>query len=300
MRYFVVFCLVVCSLLVSGCVPDFNYGNGIVVDSSFDPSLVETGQPTNYMLKFQNQGQFTAENVYLYVYGLRDEWKQESGDERSGGIYVGDVEAPLIEDNRVIADGETKYYDWMFSSPLDVKSSDVRRNTMRARVCYGYKSIAMAKIKLVSSYEWNSRSKQEKIDLTVSKGPLDIKVESMQPVVVLSDRKGFSVLKVSIDNVGGGNFVAYGHEKCKGLSSISEDDLNVIDYVSVRLDGKENICDFDQDIYLRKGDSQVFIITCENLDLDGSPEREINLEIELGYNYYLDSTADVEVRGVDR
>ncbi len=291
--------LILSVLFVSGC-DSFNYGKGIVInDFSFIPPLVEAGQPVYLTAEFQNQGQFLAEDVYLYVYGLRDEWKKVSGDDISSGISVGDIESPLIEGSRLVNQGEVKYYDWMFSSPSDIRANDARINTMWARVCYSYKTLAKAKIKLVSSHEWSSRSRQEKIDLKVSKGPVDIKIESMQPVVVLPETKGFSNLRVSIDNVGGGNFVSDSFA-CSSLNSVTDEDLNVIKSVKVRLDGSETLCEFDSEIFLRRGDSQVFTINCQELDLMGFPEKEIDLEIEFRYNYYVDSEADVSVKGVDR
>ena len=291
--------LILCVLFVSGC-DSFNYGRGIVVnDFSFTPLLIEAGQPVYLTAEFQNQGQFLAEDVYLYVYGLREAWKKVSGDDISKGISVGNIEPPLIDGNRLVTQGEVKYYDWMFSSPVDIKANDARINTMWARVCYTYKTLAKAKIKLVSSHELSSRTRQDRIDLKVSKGPVDIKIESMQPVVVLPSTKGFSNLRVSIDNVGGGTFVSHG-SSCSSLNTVSEEELNVIDKVKVRLDGSESLCEFDSEIFLRRGDSQIFTINCQDLDLMGVPEKEIDLEIEFRYNYYLDSEADVSVKGVDR
>ena len=301
MKMHLIFALFIFSFILSGCTDSFNYGNGVVINKfSFNPTLVEAGQPVNLMLDIQNQGQFTAENVYIYQYGLRDEWKMVSGDDASKGIDVGIIEAPVIEGNRVVSQGEIKYFDWLFTAPSDVKSSDMRKNTIFSRICYGYKTVASAKLKLISSNEWSSKTSKDRIDVTVSKGPISMKIESMQPIIILPERKGHSVLKVSIDNIGGGNFIASGKDKCKNLSKIDEDDLNLIDDVVVMLDGDTKLCEFDDQIFLRKGDSQIFNIICEDLDILGSPEKDIDLNIEFRYNYYLDSRADVDLRGVDR
>ena len=123
MKMHLIFALFIFSFILSGCTDSFNYGNGVVINKfSFNPTLVEAGQPVNLMLDIQNQGQFTAENVYIYQYGLRDEWKMVSGDDASKGIDVGIIEAPVIEGNRVVSQGEIKYFDWLFTAPSDVKS----------------------------------------------------------------------------------------------------------------------------------------------------------------------------------
>ncbi|MCK5300146.1 MAG: hypothetical protein KAJ54_03255 [Candidatus Aenigmarchaeota archaeon] len=301
MRALMLFVIVAGAFFISGCSDVFNYGHGVVINKfEFDPSYIEAGQPTYLSLEFQNQGQFAAEDVYLNVYGLRDEWVPLDGETLSDWVLVGDVEAPVIEGNNLIAQGEIVYYDWMFKAPKDVKSEDRRVNTMWTRVCYSYKTIARSKIKMVSSDEWYSRTQQEKIDVTVSKGPVDLKIESMQPIIVHSSEPGFTLLRVSIDNAGGGVFLN-DSSVCEDLGSEGiEDLLNQIGYVKVSLDGNDAVCDFDSEIYLRRGESQVFTVNCDNLDIGNGPIREIDVEIEFRYKYYIDSNADVAVKGVNR
>jgi hypothetical protein len=310
-RLFIISLFLFLLLFFVGC-SSFNYGTGVVInDFSFDPKLVSAGSHVYLTLKLQNQGQFDAEDAYLYIYGLRSEWDLISDEYVNNGIdepiYFEQIIAPEIQGNKVLSQGQIMFYDWLFIAPKDVVGSDVRVNTVYSRLCYSYKTIVNSKIDVISVNEFDKGVKQENIKYTVSKGPLEVRIDSNQPVVLQENDGGFNLIDLNLKNVGDGTFLNnIDGGFCSDFSKSSEYDRNIISDVKVYLDGvlscgfAKDESYFDDGLYLRRGDNQNFRIICDGLDLGNLPKKTYDLRIEFNYDYYIDSSADVGVKGLSR
>lgn len=284
--YFVVFTII----LISGCV-GVATGNGIKINSfSFSPNSILAGQKTILDLDIQNIGTFDADNIYVFLYGLASDW---SGFEAVNGPIS--LMAPKTD---MKIEGEPYPYSWILTSPKDLPQELPFTFTAQARLCYPYKTVARAKVEIMSENEWLNQRGQIRphdIKMQVSRSPVTIGIKSPQPLIESSDNE--MVLKLNIQNVGGGTVTTTSCEQIKaGLTELQVEKLNKVD---LKISNYEGTCEFpEEDIFLRKGESKEVTAICDAGGItSGAPLQTKDLELQLDYTYYVDTDTNIRVEG---
>lgn len=318
-------------VFIAGCIESTSSNQGVEIKTfEFVPDKILSGQKTLLSLEVINKGAIGIDNeknmhAYTSVYGLSDEWKLQE----PAGItettspdnkVIGPFELAASDPQYDMPSGE-KSITWIVNSPENLPKDQTFNYDFQARVCYDYYTEAVGKVELVSEEEWLARYgeiKQHNIKMTQTSGPLNIKIDSMQPIIVSND---FSLkIELELENVGGG-WIATPNYDCKGESSeepeksseesgneeeSSEGKLNYakintkytelgdkcsLNYLSDCTVEKE-----DGTVFFSKGKTGKFVCTlsCENIDF----ERTEDLRIRFDYKYYKDAEAKIEVKGI--
>ena len=316
MRYVFLLVAVVFVVMVSGC-PDtgdiggasFVMGNGLQVNSfDFKPAKLVSGQATLLKLEMQNMGSLNVEEVYVNFYGLSNEWDGELIGDFSGNFEdrVVDVSSGLRSANAEFkTEGQKEVIVWKLTSPEEYLAGTEFAHRAYVRVCYPYETNVVAKVEVVGEDEWlvmeqSGKFSEHPIDVKQTAAPIQVHIESMQPVVVGNSMS----MELRVSNVGGG--IAFVGEDDGGMSCekmFSGSDVDVaLDLNNVVVDISDASCEIlgesGGDVWLSRGQERTVSVKCDGFSSD-MPRQEFNLNIKFKYNYYIDAETSVVLVGVE-
>lgn len=306
---------VVFVVLVSGCTElggdfasSFAMGDGLQINSfEFKPTRLVSGQATILKLELQNMGSVNIGNVFVYLYGLSEEWYDGSsmiGDVVASDLKKFDIGSSLrAADPELKTEGDKRVVVWKLNSPEELMEGTEFVHKAYARVCYPYKTSAIATVEVIGEDEWlvmeqTGKYSQYPIKVEQSAGPIQISIESMQPVIASN---GIN-MELKISNVGEG--IAFAGQVYDCSQIFDSDTLDVSEHLNnVKFEfggGGSMSCSVngvvDGIIPLLRGQEKKITITCDGLT-STMPKQEINMDIEVTYNYYIDSETSVVILG---
>ncbi len=290
-------------IFISGCVNGgtVRAGNGISINSfSFNPDEVFNGQATLLSLEIQNLGDMELNDIYVYLYGLNfgeSEWAIKSVDKDE------DQEVKLIDssgESLLIysllqpfsgVEGEVEKIRWVLTAPKNLPEDITFNQEAGVIVCSAYNTVARCNVEAISENEYlTNQPAQHQITLSQHVGPLRVSVDSMQPLIVTGDSK--LTAKIIITNIGGG--IATNYDCSDFFADSNLDDLNKVN-VDIKLSGSP--CSVvDKGVYLRDGKATDFTVRCDVPQATG-PKQTYELNIGLGYRYYVEKRAKIKVKG---
>ena len=228
-------------ILISGCItgPAATTGNGVIIkDYDVEFSDAYGGECIDFGILIKNTGSVTAENIFVELLGLDEDWydsdqiswgrgcrSQDGGawDRRekranepecrfdaykstevggSGGYSI----TLLPPDPLRGTNGEEKHCTWTYMAPRLPKDTDITY-TPTMRVYYQYHTDVIKAITLMSKDEMKNLIEQGKtlpIDTqSSSSSPIKIDVVTSTPIRMYSDSIEFPIT-INIENVGGG------------------------------------------------------------------------------------------------
>jgi hypothetical protein len=314
--------IIVLIIFVSGCLNQIGTSNqGIEIKTfEFVPNKISSGQKTLLSLELINKGAISIDNkdrkAYVSIYGIGTEWGIDK-DKISGvteneltnwedkGI-IGPFELAASDPQYDLPAGE-KSITFIVDSPKTLPKDQTFTYDFQARVCYDYYTEAIGKIELVSEEEWLAKHgeiKQHQIKMVQTSGPLNIKIDSMQPIIISEDSS--LKIKLELENVGGG-WIAEPDYDCVDREE-NDEKLNhaKINGEYTNIYEKSNTCylrslddcstETDGTVFFSKGKTGKFVCTlsCDKIDF----ERIQDLRIRFDYKYYKDGEARIDVKGV--
>ena len=313
MRLMLLLAVGVFVVMVSGCSEmgdvggsSFAMGNGLQINSfEFKPAKLVSGQATLLKLEIQNMGSLNVEDVYVYFYGLSNEWDGELIGDFSGNFddRVVDIPDGLRAANAELkTEGQKEVIVWKLTSPKEHLPGTEFVHRAYARLCYPYETNVLAKVEVVGEDEWlvmeqTGKFSQHPITVKQTAAPIQIHIESMQPVIVDSS---FS-MELKISNVGGG--VAFSGKDCSDAFEADSDIEVAVDLNNVKIEGLPADCEVfgksdDNLIMLSRGQERKVSVRCDGFS-SSMPKQEFNLGIKLSYSYYIDDETSVVLVGVE-
>lgn len=277
---------------ISGCTgggPTISTGPGVVI-LNWEPDFtsVESGEQLNLRIRIQNQGTETAEDVIAILSGInQNEWDVSNMEIDFGNL--------LPPNTQYGTEGEMAEDFFSLEAP-ELPEGITQQYTPRIRIIYNYLTSATKPITLVNENELRRMLDEGEMlpsgPTQYSSGPLSVTVNTGSHIRALErDRKAFPIT-IRIQNVGGG--------VVSSMGSV-EDDYRV--KLKIELPpglGLETCREFDGSgdyITLWKGQSKD--MTCE-LEIEDTPtiSEEKTIILTLEYDYYVDATTSVTVKGL--
>ncbi len=283
-------------LLASGCVTGPSggpTGPGVVI-TKFEPdfSYMESGQRLILDLEVQNQGGEEATDVVAVLTGIDpDEWDLSSS---KAEVDLHDLSPGNPEYNTL---GETDTAQWELTAPELPQTIEQVYNP-RVRVYYHYITTATKPITLVNENELRrlSQSGQSLPTQTgqQSAGPLSIDIITGNQIRVPENRDPSFPITVVLENTGSGIIAP----------KDSEPNEDYVVRLTIKLpDGLDLESDCSgfgsgEDIVLSGGRQRS--ITCE-VDFRHLPDiaEQRTITVLAEYDYYIDRTTSVTVKGVE-
>ncbi len=316
---FLVAVVSVAVVFVSGCNIDqlslggdsFAMGNGVQVNSfAFKPARLVSGQSTMLTLDMQNMGGLSVDKVHVNLYGLSNEWYTDSkmiGDVSSSDPRAFDVVGMRAADAELKTPGQKRSIVWKLKSPEEPLEGIEFNHRAYARVCYPYKTAVSAKVEIVGEDEWlvmeqKGSFSQHPISVKQTASPIQISIESMQPIIA----DGGLRMEMRIANVGGGSAFSAARDCSSmfdGAGKVGDNmlDLNTVAISISGIPGCEvSGADGSGSISLTRGAERSVVVKCSSGMFSSSmPRKELSLDIEFSYNYYIDAEAGVVLVGVE-
>jgi len=288
-------------------------GNGLQINKlEFKPAKLVSGQATLLTINLQNMGSRDTEKAYVYLYGLSNEWYGAGssliGDFSSDKLYKVDVGGLRAANEELKTAGEKKILVWKLKSPKEELEGTEFTHKVFARVCYHYATDVLAKLEVVGENEWllmeqTGKYSQHPISVKQTAAPIQINIESMQPVIVDQDMS----FQIKVSNVGGGYAFfkeGTGAKDCSNAFDESTDANADVGLVmnNIKFVFGDTTCEVSGDdasntVWLSKGQDRKFSVTCPGFSSD-MPMKETNLQIQMTYDYYVDSEATAILVGV--
>ena len=323
--------IVVLVVMVSGCSgvdtsgSSFAMGNGLQINKlEFKPAKLVSGQATLLTLNLQNMGSRNTEVAYVYLYGLSDQWY--TSDSKLMGEFSGSGQSikkvnllPQVNSKIRAANeelktaGEKKVVVWKLKSPIEELEGTEFTHKVFARVCYHYATDVFATVEVVKEDEWllmeqTGKYSPHPISVKQTAAPIQINIESMQPVVVGQDLS----FDIKVSNNGDGYPFFDSGTNCgnafDGLGDANFDIGNVMNNIKFDTGGVAGVSckvfgkDTSNTVWLSKGQDRKFTVSCTGNGLSSTsstqPVNTINLKITMTYDYYIDSEANVVLVGV--
>lgn len=294
-------------VFAAACIGGPPTGVGVIINLfSFNPATILDGQPTYLELQIQNLGDVDlTDNVYVYLYGMPDDW---TGTLAAQGTETSEVKdfktnkyAKLkttlrAPDEKTGAEGQKETIAWQLTSPGDLPRDLTFGYDARIRVCAPYTTTVIGKVEFLSSAEWLLRQQrgilaQKSITYVQTAGPVQVSIASQQPLVATDSVS----LKITISNTGGGTVSG---DPCDKLDDPSRS--QILSSVKLSIGGTGEACKTSEPYYLEHGQSKTITATCDITGVIDTtlPQQEIDLQLSLEYNYYVDSSTRVVVTGV--
>lgn len=287
-------------------------GNGVII-KSFSPefSSVDSGTPVSFLLKVQNVGGAKAADVKAQLFGLSTDWTAAIMTPDVGAVetLAGSLAAP---DQLSGMQGEETTKEWSASASPS-KDTDVTYDAS-LRVYYTYETTASGLVRFVSSTYQRSVTQQGQqlsqpigvIESTSSAGPLLVTVLARTPVVG-SDASSTGRVQLEIQNVGSGRVY-------DGSEPLGASDLDYIKSIKIsgvgsataegKCAGKDSVSGvvtFDQvgavdnRQKLLAGKSKTINCEIKTADVASTNFKNIALNIEIDYEYFVDSATSLTV-----
>ena len=280
--------LIVLVVAVSGCIGGEEAVSGTatgVIIKSFSPDISEifSEDDVTFSLSVENIGGEDATNVQAKLFGLGTDW---SGDDWDGNRikWIGYLERSQPDYN---VPGGTGDMQWNVKSPVDLKVDNTY--TAGVRLTYTYSTTALANIKIYSNeYLKTNPDKAESImkssgieTFSVTNAPIKIELAGLaRPLIYRSDGQVASITAL-LSNIGQGKPYDTG-----------EDDMTItLEKMTVN---KQPCSNELEDTYRipRTGKKS---IPCQ-FELPAIDSyTTIPVEIELSYNYFVDSSTTIKV-----
>lgn len=298
-RIFLIFSII----LILGCINQTDYGKGVEIDSfQVVPDKISAGQKTLVSVNVVNKGaidilQKDERKAYITLFGVGDEWIIEK--EPS---VIGPFDLRAVQPVYNIPAG-SKAVTWIVDSNHNLPEDQTFTSEFQVRVCYDYYTEVVGKVELISENEWISRFgeiKQHQIEIDQTAGPLNIKIDSSQPIIVSEEGSRID-LELELENVGGGTITKpdYNCEQTNSNEEEPRDYLNYAKIESVMIGNtalKCNMEEGDRTVFFSKGKTGKFV--CTGTYSGTFPEQKIDLRMKIVYKYYKDAKANVEVTGI--
>lgn len=301
-------------LFTLGCVDSssagtLKQGNGIVFNSfAFAPDKLKDNQISVLSLSFQNIGETKTGEVYVYLFGLSNDWNITANPNVASATTPTIISKQKMKLNSMNAPdmdaktpGEAVFISWPLRAPKDLPNSISFDYNAMARVCYEYNTTANAKVEVYSEEEYISKQidtkiKQHPIVLTQTRAPIQIEIDSMQPVVYTNE----IIFKIRMSNSGGGTIIS---NNCKDIDNVTIDndlfkslqsfDLKISGIVCTpSVDAKEVYFFKDKSGKMTASFSMVCPVSGSN-----TPYQTSDLLLNFKYNYYIDTKAVASVEG---
>lgn len=286
--------LVAMVLVVSGCASGSSpAGNGVSI-LSFEPDFnsVESGEQVALSLKVKNTGQSEAKSVKAILLGIdNSEWQ------------VFDTEKNLFNllgaDTAQGSTGEEKTATFELRAPKLAKGI-TQTYRPQARVFYESTTSASKKLTFVGEDELRRLVQQGKSlsssPTVQTAGPLSVEIATGDFVKTsdISGTKRFP-LTIKIRNTGGGavSRQTFGGSEADNLVSM---ELKLPTGLS--FEGSSQCSSGQNTVTLFKG--QEADITCDVSVFDsGITAEERTISLSLGYNYFVDSSTSLTVKGTE-
>jgi len=285
--------LLVVVVAFSGCIeiPGIGGGGGGittgVIIKSFAPDMSEifSEDDVTFSLTVENVGEEDATNVKAKIFGLGTDWTGADWvDVAKRTQTIGLLERSQSEYS---VPGGTGDAQWGVKSPVDLKVDNTYSASVR--LTYGYSTTALANIKIYNKdYLDSNPDEQETImrssgikSFTVTNAPIKVELTGLaRPLIYRGSGQQASVT-VLISNIGQGK--PYKTE---------EDDMEVtVDKIEIN---KEK-CDGNPEGTYRLPRAGAKSVPCRFTLPYIDSYTTIPVDIELSYNYFLDSTTSIKV-----
>jgi hypothetical protein len=274
------------SVFLSGCtfLGGGTSGSGVasgVIIKSFGPDISEVypGDDVVFTATVENVGGEDATAVAAKLYGLGSNWGFTSGYQTSIG--------ELTRSQTDIPGGSDEFV-WTATAPTGLKTDQTYPATIRVK--YAYMTTAVAAVKVYNSEYLRTRpneasaiSKSAGIDsFSVTKAPLTISLNGVaRPIIYRGSGQTYTVSAL-ISNVG------------QGYPFDSDENDMGITIRSMTVAGSDCTGQtFPVDVRLPRGGTKSF--SCKFTVPDVSEYTTIPVEVEVNYNYFVDSSATVTV-----
>lgn len=254
-----------------------------VIIKSFKPDVSEifSGDSITFTVTVENVGEEDATNVKAKLIGLGTDW---SGDIVDDPIKdIGDL--PKKVEGSLGSSGDAQ---WDVVSPSNLKVDNTY--TAGVIVYYGYKSTALGSLKIIS--QEYIRTKPEEANkiyqssgmekFTATRAPIQISLAGVaRPFIYRGSGQEASV-SIQLTNIGQG----YPYLDKQGDRKIRVEKITINNEECLNQD-------FPQDVTIPVGSYKT--ITCKFSVPEVSEYTTIPLEVELSYNYYVESSASIKV-----
>lgn len=269
------------SVFLAGCSGLTGGVSGVasgVIIKSFRPDIPEiySSDLAVFTLTVENVGEEDAAGVTAKMFGLGTDWS-----------YTGGYKLPLQTLNRAQSDipgGTTDFY-WEATAPSGLKVDNTYTASVRLR--YRYSTTAVGNLKVYNSdylrtrpEEASSVAKSSGLDsFTVTRSPLTISLAgAARPIIYRGGDQTYTVTAL-IENVGQGHpFWSEENDMEIRINSMSVAGQECVSAQTVRIprDGKKAVnCQFDVPSV--------------------SEFTTVPVEVEISYNYFVDSSASIKV-----
>lgn len=285
-------------VFASACVipglPDVVTPTGGVEINRFEfvPQSPTAGESTILFLELQNKGGVDARDVSVFLYGLSSDWNPPTAPTKIA--FLG---APQPQVN---LEGQKEQITWTLTAPpITQKSFNF---VAGVRVCYQYKTVVKTTVDIISAEEQLARIRagtfqKQAISVQETAAPVSVTIESDQPLTASQDTVN---LQITITNRGGGTVTTLPCSTFEtGLTPDSETlmSLNRITFKDPRVGS--TICSWPTEgVTLEKGQSRMLSVTCTLGGLTTGPLEAREIELEVGYHYYVDRETSVIVESL--
>jgi hypothetical protein len=289
-------------IAISGCITGTTggaTGPGIVI-TKWEPdfSYLESGQLLTLDLDVQNQGGEEAVDVEAVLTGIDlDEWDVESGSRTQEDMH--DLSPANPEYN---TQGETDTAQWVLEAP-DLPEGIEQTYNPQIRVYYEYKTTATKPILLVNENELRRLAQSGQSLQTqagqYSGGPLSITVTTGSQIRAPENRDPSFPITIVLENTGGGVIL----KKNSGRQDADQEDDYIVE-LSIELPSglsMESDCsEFRSRGEVKLSGGRQRSITCD-VEFNNPPDiaEQKTIQILAEYDYYIDRTTSVTVKGVD-
>lgn len=293
-------------VFASGCIQGFSSTSGTlkVNEFKFKPSSLIEEQPSLLSLNIKNQGAKSIKEMWVYTYGLSNDWvlSDVNGLEPNEQKFL---EMKKIKLNEFVAEnkdlniaGETRVVEWEYFAPKNLPKDVNFDFNVFSRVCYPYSTTSTAQLNIMSKEEYLANIENIKatnLKTTFTKGPLEVKVLSKNPVI-LNENNEFTV-EVELANKEKGYFVKDDCSLLDTLSAENADNLKIKSF-DFSVDGQKCETNMDEIYFIAFSNKNTanLIVTCK-VPKAATPQRAYILNMNFDYNYFVDLRTTVKVKG---
>ncbi len=280
-------------VLISGCIGQSSEATGGtkgVVIKSFGPVISEiySGDSVTFEANVENIGEEDATNIKLKLFGLGTDWTGDDWAISASRIKsdIGSLERSQSEDG---IQGGVGYEQWDVTSPPDLKVDNTYKASVR--LYYSYKTTALANVKVYSNEYLKSNPEDAESTMTasgidtftVTDAPITIELAGLSRPLVYRESGQESSMTVLISNIGDG----------KPYQNSNNEDKPYVTIESMTVHGDDCLDNIEGQYRLpRSGKKSV---SCRFRLPEVDSYTTIPVEIELSYNYFVDSTSSIKV-----
>ena len=255
-----------------------------VIIKSFRPDVSEifSGDSVTFTVTVENVGEEDAENVRAKLIGLGTDWSGDIVDDPVKDI--GDL--PKKIEGSVGGAGDAQ---WDVTSPSDLKVDNTY--TAGVIVYYEYKSTAHGKLKVISqNYIRTKPEEASQIyqssgveEFAITKAPIEISLAGAARPFVYRESDQEASVSVQLKNIGQG----YPYWEKQGDRKVNVEKITI--------NGEECLGKSFPQVVTIPIRGSYKTITCKFRVPEISEYTTIPIEVELSYNYYVESSSSIKV-----